>query len=78
MGKIVEKNADLEHGLTRQVVSFRHQMSQIGLFDDGPLADLIDIARAEGPAFYTLGSLDENGFGEKWQTGVLGDMSGAD
>ena len=53
-------------------------MAQNDLFNDDSLTKLIDVARAHGQNHYTLGTLDDDGFGQKWQTGVLGDMSGKD
>jgi len=78
MTKIVLNSPDLEHTPTSRAVPFQHNLSQNDLFVDTSLAHLIDIARAHGPDFYTLGSLGEDGFGQKWQTGILGDMSGTD
>lgn len=57
-------------------VSFQHQFNQNGMFEDEPLAALIELARDLGPDYYTLGSLNDDGYGDKWQTGILGEMSG--
>lgn len=78
MQKIVAKSTALEHLATETEVSFHHTLAETGMFEDNALADLIDVARQKGPAYYTLGSLDENGYGDKWQTGVIGDLNGKD
>ncbi len=78
MSKIVLDNVDLGHSLTNRVTLLQHNLSQTGMFDDEQLAGLIDIARMRGPQFYTLGSPDDSGYGNKWQTGVIGDMAGKD
>jgi hypothetical protein len=78
MARIVQDDTEFTRHLTNQAVCFQHKLAETGLFDDDHLADLIDIARNKGPRFYTLGSLDEAGFGEKWQSGILGDMVGKD
>lgn len=77
MTTILEKNTNLNQQLTNSDVTFQHKLAQSGMFDDEQLAVLIDIARKSGPEHYTLGSLDKDGVGEKWQNGVFGDLSGA-
>ena len=78
MAKIVHGNAGFQSTLTKTDTTFGHKLPETGMFSDEKLATLIDIARESGPQHYTLGSLDENGFGEKWQSGILGDMAGRD
>ncbi len=77
MAEIVKTNNSIKQSLTKSDVLFQHRLAQTGLFEDAHLAELIDIARQKGPQFYTLGTLNEDGFGEKWQNGVLEDMPGS-
>ncbi|HHI82465.1 MAG TPA: hypothetical protein ENJ99_04860 [Rhizobiales bacterium] len=76
MPLIVKPDSHIATCLTRKPFSFRHELAKSSLFEDEQLAGLIETARRAGPENYSLGTLDHDGFGAKWQTGVLGDLSG--
>ena len=76
MANIVKPDNQFAASLTRKPFSFRHELAKSGLFEDEQLARLIETARRAGPQNYSLGTLDHDGFGAKWQTGVLGDLDG--
>jgi len=78
MTKLVQVRAENAHGLTQKETVLGHNLANNPLFNDDNLADLIDLARKNGPQHYTLGALNEDGYGDKWQNGVIGDMSGTD
>ncbi len=76
MSRIVHNIRDVSNKLTYEPVAMQHDMASSGMFDDVRLAELIDIYRKAGPSHYTLGTLDSDGVGEKWQNGVLAEMPG--
>ncbi len=78
MTNSVQIHAENAQDLTHKETLLGHNFADNILFTDGQLALLIDLAREHGPQHYTLGALNEDGYGDKWQNGVIGDMSGAD
>ncbi len=74
----VQISAENARGLTQKETLLGHNFAENPLFGDEKLTELIDLARQTGPQYYTLGALNEDGYGDKWQNGVIGDMSGKD
>lgn len=65
---LIHPTHDLEENLTREPVLFKHNLQNSSLFQDDALASLIDAARQAGDNYYTLGALDQHGYGDKWQS----------
>lgn len=76
--ELVQSTPQLGECLTRKPVQFRHGLCNSGLFNDDAIAQLIEKAKSAGDAYYTLGALDRNGYGDKWHSGMLSEMAGKD
>ena len=76
MQQIVKNQDNFTASLTKTPFSFNHRLAETGMFEDERLGRLIETARQAGPENYSLGALDSDGYGTKWQTGVLGKLKG--